>query len=43
MPFMPLTTNVSLSVWLITIAVIGGLLLFDFFFHVRKPHEPTLR
>ena len=38
-----LTTNVSLNVWLITILVIGGLLAFDFFFHVRKAHEPTLR
>ena len=38
-----LTTNVSLNVWLITIVVIGGLLAFDFFFHVRKAHEPTLR
>ena len=38
-----LTTNVSLNVWLITILVIGGLLAFDFFFHVRTAHEPTLR
>ncbi|WP_431844261.1 TerC family protein [Calidifontibacter indicus] len=29
--------------WTLTIAAIVGLLLFDFFFHVRKAHEPTLR
>lgn len=30
-------------VWALTIAAIVGLLLFDFFFHVRKAHVPTLR
>lgn len=35
--------DVSPLVWTLTIAVIVGLLLFDFFFHVRKAHEPTLR
>jgi tellurite resistance protein TerC len=30
-------------VWLLTIVGIIGLLAFDFFFHVRKAHEPTLR
>jgi tellurite resistance protein TerC len=30
-------------VWLITIALIVGLFLFDFFVVVRKPHEPTFR
>lgn len=30
-------------VWALTIAVIGGLLAFDFFFHVRKAHVPTLK
>ncbi|MCS5722198.1 TerC family protein [Herbiconiux sp. CPCC 203407] len=29
-------------VWLLTIVGILGLLAFDFFFHVRKAHEPTL-
>jgi tellurite resistance protein TerC len=29
-------------VWLLTILGIVGLLAFDFFFHVRKAHEPTL-
>jgi tellurite resistance protein TerC len=33
---MPLT-------WGLTIALIAGLLLFDFFFHVRRAHVPTLR
>ena len=35
--------NVPLWVWAITIVVILGLLAFDFFFHVRKAHTPTLR
>ena len=30
-------------VWLLTIVGILTLLAFDFFFHVRKAHEPTLR
>ncbi len=29
-------------VWLLTVAAIVALLAYDFFFHVRKPHEPTL-
>lgn len=29
--------------WAVTIAFIVGLLLFDYFFHVRKAHEPTLK
>ena len=29
--------------WTITLIVILGLLAFDFFFHVRKAHEPTLK
>ncbi|MHA6513542.1 TerC family protein [Tessaracoccus sp. Z1128] len=35
--------NVPLWVWALTIVVILGLLAFDFFFHVRKAHTPTLR
>ncbi|WP_018179893.1 TerC family protein [Jongsikchunia kroppenstedtii] len=35
--------NVSLTVWIVTIAVILGLFIFDFFAHVRTPHEPTLK
>src|SRR5829696_4351878 len=34
---------VSPLVWALTIAGIAGLLLFDFVFHVRKAHVPTLR
>ncbi|GAA3359823.1 TerC family protein [Saccharopolyspora gregorii] len=30
-------------VWILTIVVIIGLLLFDYVFHVRKPHTPGLR
>ncbi|GGC02247.1 TerC family protein [Cellulomonas carbonis] len=35
--------DVSVAVWGATIALVVGLLLFDFFFHVRKAHIPTLR
>ncbi|GAA3539802.1 TerC/Alx family metal homeostasis membrane protein [Nonomuraea rosea] len=35
--------DVSTVVWWLTILGIVGLLLFDFFFHVRKSHVPTLR
>jgi tellurite resistance protein TerC len=30
-------------VWILTVAAIVALLLFDFFFHVRRAHSPTLR
>ncbi|PFG34050.1 TerC family protein [Sanguibacter antarcticus] len=36
-------TEVSGAVWSLTILGILGLLAFDFFFHVRKAHTPTLR
>ena len=35
--------DVHLSVWLITCAGILGLLVFDFYSHVRKPHVPHIR
>lgn len=35
--------SVSSTIWALTIAFIVGLLLFDFFFHVRVAHTPTLR
>jgi tellurite resistance protein TerC len=35
--------NVPSWLWVATIAGIVGLLLFDFIFHVRKAHVPTLR
>ncbi len=35
--------DVSPLVWGLTIAGIIGLLVFDFYFHVRKAHVPTLR
>lgn len=35
--------SVPFWVWLATIAGIIALFLFDFVFHARKPHEPTLR
>ena len=34
--------NVPAPVWILTAIGMVGLLLFDFFFHVRKPHAPTL-
>jgi NAD(P)H-dependent flavin oxidoreductase YrpB (nitropropane dioxygenase family) len=35
--------SVSTQVWVITCVVILGLFVFDFFAHVRVPHEPTFR
>ena len=35
--------TVSPLVWILTILAIVGLLAFDYFFHVRKAHIPTLR
>jgi len=35
--------DVTGAVWLITCAVIIGLFVFDFFAHVRVPHEPTFK
>ena len=30
-------------VWLLTVLGVVGLLLFDYIFHVRKAHTPTIR
>lgn len=35
--------TVSPLVWILTIVAVLGLLAFDYFFHVRKAHIPTLR
>lgn len=35
--------TVSPLVWTLTVAVIIGMLVFDFVFHARKPHIPQLR
>ncbi|GMA26944.1 TerC family protein [Arenivirga flava] len=35
--------NVPLWVWGATIALVIGMIVFDFVGHVRKPHEPTLK
>jgi hypothetical protein len=35
--------DVPAFVWLLTILGIVGLVAFDFFFHVRTAHIPTLR
>ncbi|WP_423922765.1 TerC family protein [Frigoribacterium sp. 2-23] len=34
--------NVTLTTWLITIAVTIAFFVYEFFTHVRKPHEPTI-
>jgi tellurite resistance protein TerC len=38
----PTDMTVSPLVWTLTLVFILGLLLFDFFFHVRKAHTPSL-
>ncbi|MGW0050963.1 TerC family protein [Nocardia cyriacigeorgica] len=35
--------QVSTAVWIPTLILIAGLLLFDYVFHVRKAHTPALR
>ncbi|MBF6354602.1 TerC family protein [Nocardia higoensis] len=35
--------QVSALEWVITVAVVLGLFVFDFFAHVRTPHEPSFR
>jgi tellurite resistance protein TerC len=35
--------NAPALVWVLTVLFIVGLLLFDFFAHVRKAHAPSLR
>ncbi|WP_208007597.1 TerC family protein [Labedella endophytica] len=34
--------NVTPTIWLITIAVTIAFFVYEFFAHVRKPHEPTI-
>ncbi len=35
--------TVPLWIWAVTIIVIAGFFIFDFYGHVRTPHEPTLK
>ncbi len=35
--------DVPFWIWALTIVVIGGFLVFDFYSHVRSPHEPSLK
>lgn len=35
--------HVELWVWIVSFAVVIGLVLFDFYSHVKTPHEPTLK
>lgn len=35
--------HVPLYVWAITIVIVMGFIAFDFYAHVRTPHEPTLK
>ncbi|OUD87435.1 hypothetical protein BC477_05525 [Clavibacter michiganensis subsp. michiganensis] len=34
--------NITTTTWLITIAVTIAFFVYEFFTHVRKPHEPTI-
>jgi tellurite resistance protein TerC len=34
--------NVTPTIWLITIAVTIAFFVYEFFAHVRKPHEPSI-
>lgn len=35
--------HIDLWVWIVSFAVVIGLVLFDFYSHVKTPHEPTLK
>jgi tellurite resistance protein TerC len=35
--------SVPFWVWALTVAGVAGLLIFDFYSHVKTPHEPTLK
>ncbi|RNE49354.1 TerC family protein [Corynebacterium alimapuense] len=35
--------SVHLWIWIATIVVIAGFFVFDFYSHVRTPHEPTIK
>lgn len=35
--------EVNMLTWAITIAVVAGFFIFDFYSHVRTPHEPTIK
>lgn len=35
--------TVTPLIWILTIVGVLGLLAFDYFFHVRKAHIPTIR
>jgi len=37
------TLTVPLWIWIATIVVIAGFFIFDFYSHVKTPHEPTLK
>lgn len=38
-----LSVHVELWVWVVSILVVIGLFFFDFYSHVRTPHEPTIK
>ncbi len=42
-PLEAASMHITLPVWLITVGVIALLFCFDFFFHVRHAHVPTLK
>ena len=35
--------HVPFSVWAITVVIVIGFIAFDFYAHVKTPHEPTLK
>jgi tellurite resistance protein TerC len=35
--------EVNTLTWVITIAVIAGFFIFDFYAHVRTPHSPSIK
>ena len=35
--------HVPALVWIITIVVVMGFIAFDFYAHVRTPHNPTMK
>jgi tellurite resistance protein TerC len=39
----PIVAHANAAIWLVIVAVIAGLILFDYLFSVRRTHPPTLR
>ena len=41
-PGLEFLVNVTPIVWVITVAVTVAFFIYEFFAHVRRPHEPTI-